>query len=398
MAWIAINIAILILYQAWWIRVIVSEFRYYRTPVNKQIYNTHPSSVKPSFSIIIAYRDEQNRLQPLLNSLLALQFQGDWELIFVNDHSSDYGPKIIDQWIKTHSLSQVKHLSNIQIGKKSAIQLGIQSAIYDWILTTDADCRLPENWIKSFASIILNQPNIKMIIGRVRYEFAPSKHLLSTYELLENQFLIALNWEKTTKKHLGFANAANLCYSKATFLELGGMQNHLKIASGDDTFTAEKFHMHYPNCISFNADPKAIVTTITQSHISDFLNQRLRWFKKTFLQKSQKSAVEQAFLAGILLTIWGLTIYAVYAGYGIYALLPLAFKAFTDWLFGTTLLLWNQYPTKHPYKTFFAIRYWFTIQYLRIPIASSFQTIFLPILGLVSPFLQFSWKKRKYNA
>ena len=402
MAWIAINIAIFGLYLAWWIRVLTSEYQFYNSTSNPALLSNSAAHLSlasnyPNFSIIIAYRDEQLRIQPLLESIPLLQFHGDWEVIFVNDHSTDLGPNTINQWIKAHPSITVKHINNVQSGKKSAIQLGVENAQNNWILTTDADCKLPIYWLQSFSEIIQNQPNAQMIIGRVGYDLAATKHLLSTYEILENQFLIALNWKKTKRQQLGFVNGANLCYKKETFIELGGMQSHIHIASGDDTFTAEKFHIHFPNGIFINANPLAIVTTYTQTQLSDFCNQRLRWFKKSFLQKSQKTTVEQAFLAGILLAIWGLIAYAVYADYGIYALLPLATKALADFIFGSMLLHWNN-TTKKCSQLAASFRLRFNYQYLRIPIASAVQTFLLPILGLIAPFLQFRWKNRKYKA
>ena len=402
MAWIAINIAIVGLYFAWWIHVLVSEYQFYHSPSKPTFFSNpaayHPfTSNKPNFSIIIAYRDEQLRIHPLLASIPLLKFQGDWEVIFVNDHSADLGPQTINQWIKDNPSIHTKHLNNVQSGKKSAIQLGIENAQNSWILTTDADCKLPEYWLECFSEIIENQPNVQFIIGRVSYDLAARKHLLSTYEILENQFLIALNWAKAKRQQLGFANGANLCYRKETFMELGGMQSHMHIASGDDTFTAEKFHIHFPQGIFINANPLATVTTYTQLHFNDFYNQRVRWFKKTFLQKSQKTILEQAFLAGILLAIWGLITYAVYAGYGIYALLPLATKALADSIFGIMLLNWNN-PVKSQYKMATSGSFQIKSHFLRIPIASVVQTILLPTLGIIAPFLQFRWKNRKHKA
>lgn len=391
MAWIACNILVLFPYGVWWINILISEFRYYTSPylLSKTL------SQYPSFSIIIAYRDESERIQPLLQSLVNIHYRGDWEIILVNDHSSDQSPQIINEWIQQFPLLNVRHFDSIASGKKAAIDSGIKQAKYSWIATTDADCKIPSNWLESLAVTINENPPSQMIIGRIRYEPAEYLHTFSTYELLENQFLLALNWLKTRKQKLGFANAANLCYSKDLYLQLGGMQSHLNIASGDDTFTAEKFHRNNPNSIVFNPFPNACITTYTLHHFSDFCQQRIRWFKKSFLQKSQKNTLEQAILAFMLLSLWGLTIWAVYAGYGIYAILPLASKAIIDYFCGSILLIWNQnFQTSIKVILKKAIH----IQQLRIIVASFLQSILLPLLGIIAPFVHFKWKNRPHKA
>jgi len=242
MAWIAINIAIFGLYLAWWIRVLTSEYQFYNSTSNPALLSNSAAHLSlasnyPNFSIIIAYRDEQLRIQPLLESIPLFQFHGDWEVIFVNDHSTDLGPNTINQWIKAHPSITVKHINNVQSGKKSAIQLGVENAQNNWILTTDADCKLPIYWLQSFSEIIQNQPNAQMIIGRVGYDLAATKHLLSTYEILENQFLIALNWKKTKRQQLGFANGANLCYKKETFIAIVTPPRFLRVYTKDNSIS-----------------------------------------------------------------------------------------------------------------------------------------------------------------
>jgi len=355
---------------------------------------------------LIPFRNEALRIQPLLNSLSKIQVPGAWEIVFCDDHSNDESVDIIRNFIATNPQLNVKiiHLAAAENGKKSALSTGITEAKFDIIHTTDADCRLHPNLYFHLLKSI-QQPNVELVLGRVEFitHFDSQRHnihsnlespaeqkgssqnthrLLQQYQLIENSALIALGYSEFLKKNPAAANGANLMFKKSAFLHLGGYHGNTQYASGDDVFTLEKFILHNPDSVAFCTHPQASVISDVESDFDVFKNQRIRWMKKTFLQKTQKTALKQTFMGLFLLGFWVIAIEAVLSGhYESMALLWLG-KLCVD-AACVSLLLRN-----HPQKPCLP----------DIIYCSILQIFWLPTLGLHAANKQFSWKGRSHSA
>jgi len=123
------------------------------------------------FSIIIPFRNESKSLPELLQTMVHLNYPEHlFEIIFVDDASEDVSAKMITTALFKGEIS-FKIIPNNRKSaspKKDAITTGISISKYDWILTTDADCKLPKNWLLAFDGYIRkNKPS--MLAGPVRY-------------------------------------------------------------------------------------------------------------------------------------------------------------------------------------------------------------------------------------
>ena len=366
---------------------------------------------------LIPFRNEALRIQPLLNSLSKIQVPGAWEIVFCDDHSTDKSVDIIQNFIAKNPQLNAKiiHLLAAENGKKSALSAGITEAKFDIIHTTDADCRLHPNLYFHLLKSI-QQPNVELVLGRVEFithfdsqqpEINPNlesqghfintnlenpaeqkgsnqntHRLLQQYQLIENSALIALGYSEFLKKNPAAANGANLMFKKSAFIHLGGYHGNTQYASGDDVFTLEKFILHNPDSVAFCTHPQASVISDVESDFDVFKNQRIRWMKKTFLQKTQKTALKQTFMGIFLLGFWVMAIEAVLSGhYESMALLWLG-KLCVD-AACVSLLLRN-----HPQKPCLP----------DIIYCSILQIFWLPTLGILAANKQFSWKGRSHSA
>ena len=115
-----------------------------------------------SLSIIFPVFNEEMRLKSSFKHILTFlkkkkKFKA--EIIFVDDGSKDNSCKLIDDFIS--NFKNLKKLNNIKInsikskknlGKGSALKLGVKKAKSDWILTTDIDMSVSlfqvYNWIE----------------------------------------------------------------------------------------------------------------------------------------------------------------------------------------------------------------------------------------------------------
>ena len=102
----------------------------------------HEPEGKPRVSIIVAARDEEDHVEAAVGSLLALDYP-DYEVIAVNDRSSDRTGEILDRLARENPVRlRVLHVTELPpgwLGKPHAMGLAAQQATGDWLLFTDAD-------------------------------------------------------------------------------------------------------------------------------------------------------------------------------------------------------------------------------------------------------------------
>lgn len=92
----------------------------------------------PSLSIIIPARDESHNLRVILPSLLDIQYPGKYEILVIDDHSSDNTSEIAQSYgMRVLRLDQ--ELPRGWRGKPYACHQGALMANGDWFLFTDAD-------------------------------------------------------------------------------------------------------------------------------------------------------------------------------------------------------------------------------------------------------------------
>ena len=137
--------------------------------------------MKTTFSIVIPFRNEEDQLTALLQSLAELDYpQEDFELILIDDDSTDASVSIIEGFAANHSLP-LSILNNDRLSaspKKDALATGIAKARFEWIITTDADCILPKMWLNAYDSAIQDQPKLKFVAGPVCFFYA---HAMTTW-------------------------------------------------------------------------------------------------------------------------------------------------------------------------------------------------------------------------
>ena len=62
----------------------------------------HKGSATPYVSVVIPMRNEEEFLQRTLDALAAQEYAGQYEIICVNDRSTDSTGKILDDFVATH--------------------------------------------------------------------------------------------------------------------------------------------------------------------------------------------------------------------------------------------------------------------------------------------------------
>lgn len=297
---------------------------------NRPIEITDPTC----FSIIIPFRNEAENLRVLLKTIENLKYPAkSFEIIFVNDASEDNSEAIVSEAINKSSFS-IKLLQNKRTSnspKKDAISEAIKRASFEWIVTTDADCELSENWLKTF-DFFVQKENPVMICGPVKY--VSNESFIEKFQQLDGLSLQAVAIGTFGFNNPFLSNGANLAYAKSAFLKVKGFSGNDHIASGDDVFLLEKMKSAFPGQVQFLKSKEAIVSTKPQKNWKSVINQRIRWASKTSKQKS----IASVFL-GLLVFIVNISVLAFPCfmilnseNLVFYALL-IVFKIITDFIF-----------------------------------------------------------------
>ena len=234
---------------------------------------------EPLVSIIIAARNEESGIGHLLDDLSKQHYE-HFQVIIVDDHSSDRTKEIARQFAEINYRFSL--LEGEAEGKKQALTQGIRAAEGTIIITTDADCRVPENWINGLRHYFRDDA-IKMVFGGVGM---PGKSFFSKLQSLEFLSLIGTGAATAALNLPTMCNGANLAFRKRVFEEVGGYSGNLHIPSGDDEFLMRKILTQYPAGVTFAADPFAVVTTSPSRNLTDFIHQRIRWAGKWKLNAS----------------------------------------------------------------------------------------------------------------
>lgn len=242
----------------------------------------HKNGSNIPFTVIIPARNEEKTIMQLLVLMRKQHYPKDlYEVIVVDDHSTDSTAAIVERKIKSGFFSNVKLVraseERLTPGKKNALAAGILRARHEWIVTTDADCLLGSHWLESLAGFI-EKEKPAMVIGPV--VIVPGKTLLSQMQALE---FLSLTGSTAGAAAIGrpvMCNGANLAFRKDFFERVGGYAGNEYLASGDDVFLLHKFKKMKGTKVAFLKSHGAIVHTRALDSLSSFFRQRGRWAGK----------------------------------------------------------------------------------------------------------------------
>jgi cellulose synthase/poly-beta-1,6-N-acetylglucosamine synthase-like glycosyltransferase len=95
----------------------------------------------PRISILLAARDEAEKMPAALASLLKLDYP-NYEVIAVDDRSTDATGKILDEFAARDARLKVNHIADLPkgwLGKPHALASAFEKASGEWLIFTDAD-------------------------------------------------------------------------------------------------------------------------------------------------------------------------------------------------------------------------------------------------------------------
>lgn len=280
MYWTILGITVVLL-LAYCLLILQYRQWFLRLPVFSQAINTLPQT---RFSVIIPARNEAGGIRECLLTVLQQDYPaGLFEVIVVNDHSTDETEAIItglqEQYSNLRLFNLAEHLQGEQINayKKKAIELAIAASKGEWMVTTDADCKVTANWLRLFDGYIRKNDPV-FIAAPVM--FSNDGSFLGTFQVLDFISLQSITAAAVYAGYHTMCNGANIAYRKDVFEEVGKFAGIDQIASGDDMLLMYKIKKQYPQRLGYLFCRGSIVVTAPMTDWKSFINQRIRWASK----------------------------------------------------------------------------------------------------------------------
>ena len=338
------------------------------------------AALPPEFvSVIVPFRNEAENIYRNLCSLEAQDYPPDkYEIIYVNDFSTDEGPQILEKNISGNNVRMLNLPDSPfqNAHKKRGIGYGIRNARGGIIVTTDADCIHNKQWLNTMMRCY--DDNTAMVAGPVELNSCATS--FQKIQKLEFAGLIIIGAGLIGAGNPIICNAANLSYRKKLFNELHGFDDNLHLSSGDDELLMQKISSETNYQIKFCNQKEAAVHTNPCKNLADFFLQRRRWASKGLYYKD-KSIVFKLFL--IFLFYAGLAVQAVLSFFAPVFLLSFVFSFLIKALAEYIIL-------KKGFRTIFSkpdFTYFIPAEILHIP--------YIVIMSLSGAAGNFRWKGRK---
>ncbi|MCG8576588.1 MAG: glycosyltransferase [Flavobacteriales bacterium] len=268
-------------------------------------------------TVIIPFRNEEDRILPLIESINKAHIPDNVEFIFVDDHSTDRTVATFTSVMRI----PFELVRNDGQGKKSAIQTAVRLATHQKILTLDADVRFAPTFIIEAQFSIQHD----LVIFPIRMN---GRRLIQHLGSFEFSFLQLVTFGLASYGNPVLCNGANLGFNRYAFLEVDQERKDYQIASGDDIFLLNAMK-EQGRSIGAYALSDLIVDTNAPETIGDLIRQRKRWFGKM-----TKMIDFYAFFGVFLLILSqiGLITALFCVKFSLWFLLPIGIKFFSEWI------------------------------------------------------------------
>ena len=261
---------------------IVLEARFFRALGSVRVGNSDVEPA-PKVSILIAARNESVGIRATLDSVLAQDYRGDWDVWVADDRSDDDTPKILADYAAKNPRLHVLTIKEIPEGvspKKHALSLLIEACEGEILCLTDADCLVKPTWVTGIVAEF--EPGIELVAGHSYIPTIPGKSsVLICMQAVETLIYRVAGTAGLAMRLPLTSTGNNLAYRKSFFKSVHGFDNVIKIQSGDDDLLMQKLAADRPWAMRYCIAESTFVTTNGKETLKELWEQRKRWASKT---------------------------------------------------------------------------------------------------------------------
>jgi biofilm PGA synthesis N-glycosyltransferase PgaC len=220
-----------------------------------------------NISVLVAAYNEEENIESTIKGIIGQEYTGLLQIIVIDNGSTDNTLEILKK-IKANNLVILEEKKK---GKANALNKGIAHAIYDYIVTIDADTYLMPNTIKQLALRYLSAPQgTAAVAGSIYVKNSRETFMTRIQEWDYFISIAAIKRMQSLFQATLVAQGALSLYQKRCILEVGGWRDTV----GEDIVLTWGFlSLNYRVDFAENA----IAFTSAPTTYRVFFHQRSRW-------------------------------------------------------------------------------------------------------------------------
>lgn len=232
---------------------------------------------RPSVSIIIAARNEEENIGRCLRSMCSLTYPSEkLEILVVDDRSTDRTAEIVRTFAAesgTIRLVTAHPPTDNLRGKANAVSQGMDAARGDIILLTDADCEVQPRWVEETVKYYTGR-RVGIVAG---FTELSARREFDKMQALDWFLLFSLAAAGIKLRHPFTAVGNNLSVSRTAYDAIGGYRS-IPFSVTEDyalfhAVTSEgRFEARFP------LDPATLVLSRPCKTLGQLYQQKKRWF------------------------------------------------------------------------------------------------------------------------
>ncbi|MDR1374177.1 MAG: glycosyltransferase [Treponema sp.] len=229
----------------------------------------------PAVSVIIPINNEETRMEGLLRSL-AVQDYPEAEYIFIDDRSTDGGPRMLrafaegKKWVTIITLTENPGPNH----KQYAMNKGIGAARGSLLLFTDADCLVPSGWIAAMVRR-MEDPALGITIGPV-FKCSGGRGFFHLYQCFDHAVRYMYLAASTGLGAAGGGFGNNMILRREALEAIGGY-GAVPFSPTEDAALVSRMRSGSKYQIHSACGADTHVMTAGEADWTAFVNQTLRW-------------------------------------------------------------------------------------------------------------------------
>ncbi|MEK4230552.1 glycosyltransferase [Solibacillus sp. FSL H8-0538] len=256
------------------LRMLIIFYFCFRQLRRQKIIREHHSVTKnffklyrPSVTVIIPVFNEEVVINRTIKGILKTRYYPLVEILVIDDGSTDQTVKIIEKEFANNR--RVKLIKKNNGGKSSALNLGIQCAQGDIIITIDADTIIEKSTIAHLVSNF-SDPRVAAVSGNCKV--GNIKNQLTLWQHIE--FVTSNNLDKRAFEELSCITVvpgSNSAWRKSVIEKIGYFHHDTLAEDTELTFrvlNAGHKIVYEDRALSYEESPETL---------KDFIKQRIRW-------------------------------------------------------------------------------------------------------------------------
>jgi glycosyltransferase involved in cell wall biosynthesis len=213
-------------------------------------------------SVVIPAFNAQDTISYCLDSLMAQEHAGSYEVIVVDDGSVDRTGELVARY------ERVKLVRQPNAGPAAARNTGAREAAGDIVLFLDSDCVAEKNWLTEMIKHLRNGTDVVGVKGRYKTK---QRALIARFVQLEyeDKYLYMQQHE-----YIDFVDTYSAGFRRDVFLKMGGYDTDFPVACAEDIeFSYRLSSLGYK--MLFN--PEAVVYHLHPDNLTLYLKKKYKF-------------------------------------------------------------------------------------------------------------------------